>query len=168
MKDFIREYKNLNDFGLIIDTKLYSVTVSGFICDAPARAFVKVIKGHNGFYGCERCTQKGTHPFGATIFNEIDVEMRRDQSFLLQTQLEHHNDISPLIEINFPMVTKFILDPMHLVYLGVMRRMLFQMTQGNNYFCKLDTKRINLLSKKLESLHEYIPVDFARKPQNLN
>ncbi|XP_029676812.1 uncharacterized protein LOC115243756 [Formica exsecta] len=168
LQDFIQEYKHLCDVGLAIDTKLYSVTVLGFICDAPARAFVKVIKGHNGFYGCERCTQKGTHPFGATIFNEIDVQIRTDESFLLQTQLGHHNGISPLTEINFPMVTKFILDPMHLVYLGVMRRMLFQMVQGNNYFCKLDARRINILSKRLESLHKYIPVDFSRKPQNLN
>jgi len=82
--------------------------------------------------------------------------------------LEHHNGISPLTEINFPMVTKFLLDPMHLVYLGVMRRMLFQMVQGNNYFCKLDRKRISLLSERLELLHKYIPVDFARKPQSLN
>lgn len=88
--------------------------------------------------------------------------------FLLQMQLEHHNGISPLAEINFPMITKFILDPMHLVYLGVMRRMLFQMVQGNNYFCKLDVKRISFLSKRLESLYEYIPIDFTRKPQSLN
>jgi len=167
LKDFIQEYKNLCNDGLVIDSKLYSVSISGFICDAPARAFVKVIKGHNGFYGCERCIQKGTHPFGATLFDKIDAEIRTDESFLLQTQLEHRNGISPLTEINFPMVTKFILDPMHLVYLGVMRRMLFQMVQGNNYFCKLDSRRISLLSERLELLHEYIPVDFARKPQNL-
>lgn len=86
LQDFIQEYKNLCDVGLAIDTKLYSVTILGFICDASARAFVKVIKGHNGFYGCERCTQKGTHPFGATIFNEIDVQIRTDESFLQQTQ----------------------------------------------------------------------------------
>lgn len=42
------------------------------------------------------------------------------------------------------------------------------MVQGNNYFCKLDARRINILSKRLESLHKYIPVDFSRKPQNLN
>ncbi|XP_067206649.1 uncharacterized protein [Linepithema humile] len=168
MKDFIQEYKNLCDNGLVIDTKLYSVTVSAFICDAPARAFIKVIKGHNGFYGCERCTQKGTHPFGATIFNKINAESRTDESFLLQTQLGHHNGISPLTEINFPMVTNFILDSMHLVHLGVMKKILFEMVQGNNYFSKLDTRRINCLSQILESLHEYIPIDFSRKPRNLN
>lgn len=54
LKDFIEEYKNLCGVGLVIDTKLYSIKISGFICDVPARAFVKVIKVHNGFYGCER------------------------------------------------------------------------------------------------------------------
>ncbi|EZA51851.1 hypothetical protein X777_09617 [Ooceraea biroi] len=125
LKNFIQEYKNLCNVCLLIDSKLYSVSISGIICTAPARSFVKVIKGHNGFYGCERCIQKGAHPFGATIFNEIDAEIRIHESFLLQTQLAHHNGISPLTEINFPMVTKFILDPMHLVYLGVMKRILF-------------------------------------------
>jgi len=37
----------------------------------------------------------------------------------------NHNGVSPLTEINFPMVTGFILNSMHLVYLGVMKRILF-------------------------------------------
>jgi len=57
---------------------------------------------------------------------------------------------------------------MHLVYLGVLRRILFQMVEGTNYFCKLDARKISLLSKKLELLHKYIPLDFARKPQSVN
>jgi len=165
LKDFIQEYKILCDVGIVINTKLYSVSIMGFICDAPARAFIKQVKGHTGFYSCERCIQRGTHPFGATIFNEIDSELRTNESFLLQTQFEHHNGVSPLTEINFPMITGFILDSMHLVYLGVMKRIIVQLVQGNNYFCKLDARRVNLLSEKLESLRKHIPIDFARKPR---
>lgn len=168
LKDFINEYKILCNTGIVINMKLYSVSILGFICDAPARAFIKQIKGHTGFYGCERCIQKGTHPFGATIFNKIDSELRTNESFLSQSQFEHHNGVSPLVEINFPMVTGFILDPMHLVYLGIIKRILFLLVQGNNYFCKLDARRINLMSEILQSLRKNIPVDFARKPQSLN
>jgi len=117
------------------------------------RPFVKQVKGHTGCYSCETCTQKGAHPFGAMIFNEINAELRTNESFLLQTQLEH-SGVSPLTEINFPMVTGLILDSMHLVYLGIMRRILFQLVQGNNYHCKLDVRRVNLLSEKLQSLRK--------------
>lgn len=168
LKDFIQEYKILCNSGLVIDSKLYAVSIVGFICDAPARAFVKVIKGHTGYYGCERCTQKGIHPFGATIFNEVDAESRTNASFLSQKQLEHHNGISPLIQINFPMVTGFILDSMHLVYLGVVKRILLHIVKGNNYYCKIDARNVNLMSNRLELLHENIPLDFVRKPQSLN
>ncbi|RLU17260.1 hypothetical protein DMN91_011329 [Ooceraea biroi] len=68
------------------------------------------------------------------IFNEIDTELRTNESFLLQTQVEHHNGVSPLAEIKFPMVTGFILDSMHLIYLGIMKRILVQLVQGNNYY----------------------------------
>lgn len=161
-------YTILYDVGIVINRKLYSISISGFICDAPARAFIKQVKGHTGFYGCERCTQKVAHPFNATIFNEIDTELRTNESFLLQTQFEHHNGVSSLAENNFPIVTGFILDSMHLVYLGIMKRILFQLVQGNNYYCKLDARRVNLLSERLQSLRKHIPVDFARKPQSLN
>lgn len=157
-------YKTLCDVGIVINTKLYSVSIAGFICDAPARAFIKQVKGHTGFYDCERCTQKGAYPFNGTIFNEIDT----NENFLLQTQFEHHNGVSPLAEINFPMVTGFILDLMQLVYLGIMKRIFFQLVQGNNYYCKLDARRVNLLSERLQSLCKHIPIDFARKPRSLN
>lgn len=35
------------------------MSVGSFICDAPARAFLKCTKGHNAYYACERCTIKG-------------------------------------------------------------------------------------------------------------
>ena len=30
-----------------------------FACDTPARAYVKNIKGHSGYFGCEKCSQEG-------------------------------------------------------------------------------------------------------------
>lgn len=42
LKDFIQEYKILCDVGLVINTKLYSISLLGFICDAPARAVLAI------------------------------------------------------------------------------------------------------------------------------
>jgi len=40
--------------------------------------------------------------------------------------------------------------------------------QGNNYFCKLDARRVNLLLERLESLRKHFFVDFAKNPRNFN
>lgn len=33
------------------------------ILDAPARAFLKCIKGHSGYFSCERCTEEGVYVY---------------------------------------------------------------------------------------------------------
>jgi hypothetical protein len=38
---------------------LFLLKLRLFSCDAPARAFLKCIKGHTGNYACERCNAKG-------------------------------------------------------------------------------------------------------------
>ena len=41
--------------------KMFTFKVSNSICDAPARAFVKAVKGHNAYHGCDKCTQAGEY-----------------------------------------------------------------------------------------------------------
>ena len=53
--DFLEEYQQLAQDGLHVDGKQLSVTIISFICDAPARSFLKCVKGHTGYYACERC-----------------------------------------------------------------------------------------------------------------
>lgn len=54
LKDFVPELKDLMENGIIINNTKYTVFVRSFICDAPARAFLRGIKGHGGYYGCEK------------------------------------------------------------------------------------------------------------------
>ena len=49
-----------------------------FICDAPAQAFMKNTKGHTGYYGCERCSQKGEYHNNCVIFPEFHSLLRTD------------------------------------------------------------------------------------------
>ncbi|XP_065663166.1 uncharacterized protein LOC136085734 [Hydra vulgaris] len=62
LKDFIDEMLELEKgtVKLYVDGKNYSahINLSCFICDTPARAYVKQIKDHTGYYGCDKCTQK--------------------------------------------------------------------------------------------------------------
>ena len=44
--DFVNEMTELQTSGVKYNDKLFQIALSAFICDAPARAFVKCVKGH--------------------------------------------------------------------------------------------------------------------------
>ena len=49
-----------------------------FICDAPVQAFMKFTKALTGYYGCERCSQKGEYHNNRVIFPEFHSLLRTD------------------------------------------------------------------------------------------
>ncbi|KAJ8972174.1 hypothetical protein NQ314_000302 [Rhamnusium bicolor] len=56
LKDFISEINELRSSGLTtLDEKKLQVDINFFICDAPARAYLKNILGHNSLHACEKC-----------------------------------------------------------------------------------------------------------------
>lgn len=55
LHDFTTEAAKLIEEGVEIENTLYKVEIAAFVCDTPARAFIKCTKGHSGFYSCERC-----------------------------------------------------------------------------------------------------------------
>ena len=100
-------------------------------------------------------------------FNQFDADLRTDSSLREQTQEEHHKTRSPLIDIpGTVMVENFPYDYMHLVCLGVMRKILLYISTGP-YLVRLPNSAIQRLSGRLESIASYIPSDFPRKPRAL-
>lgn len=61
---FLQELQQLQQDGIIHGAKALKLSVKAFICDAPARAFLKCIKNHNSYHSCERCTYRGTYDEG--------------------------------------------------------------------------------------------------------
>src|SRR5207237_10666436 len=103
--------------------------ISAFLADAPARSFVKQCALHNAYYGCERCIDKGTW-HGRVTFQSYDSELRTDESFTLKENHLHHNDTTPLLGLRLGLVTEFPLDHMHLVFLGVVKKLLKSWLKG--------------------------------------
>ena len=58
LEDFLEEYSYLAAEGITYDDKNLTVNIKAFICDAPARCFLKCIKGHTGYNACERCMKE--------------------------------------------------------------------------------------------------------------
>ena len=165
MMDFLREYKELHENDLDFHGKLFRVNLKVFICDSPARSFIKCIKQHNAYNSCERCVIKGTWE-GRVVFNDVQIsDSRTEEGFRSHIYHDHQTGISPLIEHNIPCIESFVLDYMHLVCLGVTKRLLIFLKSGPRK-CKLSSRQINEISDCL--LHLTMPSDFARQPRSLN
>ncbi|XP_011865215.1 PREDICTED: uncharacterized protein LOC105560585 [Vollenhovia emeryi] len=118
---FIEEYNDIQDNGFQYGEKKYKILINAVICDAPAKAFMKCIKGHTGYYGCDKCEEEGEWRDNRMLFLNEYAPLRTDESFLLRHNEDHHMNDSPFENIALKMVTQFPLDYMHLVCLGVMK-----------------------------------------------
>ena len=165
LKDFVEEMGDLEGNGLMHDNKVYAVAVSSVVCDAPARAFLKRIKGHSGYSGCDKCTQPGVYNSKMT-FPEVDAPIRTNVAFDEMEDAEHHKGPSPFQSIHLGIITQFPLDYMHCICLGVMRRLLRLWTKGP-LTCRLGPQTKDLISSALLSLSSFMPREFARKPRSL-
>jgi len=121
LKDFVTEYKHLKDNGIVFKDQTYTVNIDALICDAPARAYLKCIKGHTAYESCERCVIRGTRFEGRIVFCEQECTSRTDDSFSRVEYSNHQTGISPFIAAGIPCVSSFVLDYMHVVCLGVVR-----------------------------------------------
>jgi hypothetical protein len=159
------ELNNLVLNGISVGDAVLTVTVGSFICDAPARAFLKCIKGHGAYYACERCIIKGRWN-GRVVFSlndESSIPLRSEASFNNFEYKDHQIDISPLINagIGISCIKSFPLDYMHLVCLGVVKRILMFLKSGPRQ-CRLSGQQLDILSGKLTALNGKMPREFAR------
>lgn len=80
--------------------------------------------GHAGYYACEKCTQKGIYDreFRCMTYPELEkLRLRTDFTFRSVKQNKyHHKGQSPILELDFSMISGFPLDYMHLVLLGML------------------------------------------------
>ncbi|XP_039308985.1 uncharacterized protein LOC120356847 isoform X2 [Solenopsis invicta] len=163
---FCEEYRELQRTGIAFRRKTYAVKIRCVICDSPARSFVTGTKAHNAFFGCGKCMQEGTFDNRRMLFLDFDSPPRTDENFKNRLQEEHHNNTSSLESI-LPMVSRFPLDYMHLVCLGVTKKLLQLWTNGY-HTSKLSGQKITQLSDKLIAISKWIPKEFPRKPRSLD
>ena len=57
--NFVFDANNLLKHALHVDAKHVNFKICAFICDTPARAFIKCISGHTSKNGCEHCASVG-------------------------------------------------------------------------------------------------------------
>lgn len=163
LKDFVCEMTN-GCFKLL--DRNVTIKLDAVICDAPARAMIKLCKGHTSYHCCERCLQKGQWNNKIT-FSTDKARLRTDEDFRLQTDSAHHIGTSPLASLPFGLVSQVPLDYMHVLCLGVMRRIVLLWSSGPTS-CRMSHALLKAVSDRLITYRPFMPRQFARKPRALS
>jgi len=168
LEDFVSEIREILTSGIPFQGKQYTLKLEVFICDAPARAFIAGIKNHTGYYGCGKCTTKGSYVENRVIFKDVNAPKRTDESFRNHEQSEHHNTRSALEDLDVGLVSCFPLEYMHLVCLGVVRKLIKLWVTGDYKVFRLQSSQVQSISNNLENCKKYISSEFARDPRPFN
>ncbi len=168
LEDFVTEANELEQNQFQLSGKLYIIKIKGFICDAPARSFVCAIKNHNGYYGCGKCEVKGAYVQNRVVFLKTYINLRTNQSFRAESQAQHHLGKTPLLQLSTDIVDDFPYEYMHLVCLGVTKKLLKLWKEGKRHGFRLRPKTIKIVSEKLVQTRNTITSDFVRRPRSLD
>lgn len=163
--DLVEEIKVLQLSGIVVNNRTVKFSLNAIIADAPARSFIKQCKVFNSFHGCERCVTEG-HYAGRVVYTDLKCKLRTKASFIDKHDVDHHTGDSPFLRIGFDLVRRVPLDYMHLVCLGVMRKLLFNWVFGKVPH-KWNSNKVFGVSRKLISLKCFIPAEFSRKTRSL-
>lgn len=169
LSDFIKEMNKLAREGVIIEERIFKVRIMCFVCDRPARSFLKCIKGHGGYNACERCLIPGQRYKNRTVYPSTTCDKRTNKSFRAQQDSEHYTGISPFLRLEPPidMIKQFVLDFMHQGCLSVMKKMIVDFWLEGNLATKLSQSKKRQLSQSLFELQSQIPVDFQRTTRSI-
>lgn len=163
---FVDELLSVLANGFQFEGKNIPVHLRCFIADAPARAFVLGHRGHNSKSPCSKCHVVGrsVRP-GVMVYEGVNHAPRTEEEYALKTDALHHKDVSALAKLPLNPVSNTVFDYMHLVCLGLMKKILQGLIDGRFVqSAKLSPKNIVILTKRLEQVKKFCPRDFARKP----
>ena len=155
-----------------VEGKLVCIRPLCLICDAPARSFIKGVKSHSGFNGCEFCRDPGFKDTVSNrmLFREMNAEQRTDDLFSRFGE-DGHQLVNTGIHNLLPSVSCIPPEYMHLVLEGVMKRLLrlwLPSDLKSNKRSYLSAHQRNQLSTSVEKLTASLPAEFHRKAFKIN
>lgn len=174
LKDFAEEIKILTRAGVQIGTNNHTVPfeISMFICDTLGRAYIKNTRYFNHTHGCGDCDQQCARSGRRAIYSDESGKPRTDDSFKERRCKDHHQDefksISSVLEkVDIGHVTQFPLDPMHMVDLGVVKKMLSIIIWRHCTGGPKTEAVVDEMSFRFVSFAKFTPIEFARRPRDL-
>jgi hypothetical protein len=165
IQDTVNELNSLISDGILIEGRRLTCMLKMCVCDAPARAMVKAIKQFSGYYGCDKCLQKGYY-VGRMTYPQCTAPLRTDESFRARENEEHHTGTSPFMSLPVNMIKFFPVDYMHQTCLGVMKRLIICWTKGPKAI-KMSVSQKSDVNSRLLCFRSVVTKEFSRKPRPL-
>lgn len=125
------------------------------------------VKGHNAYHSCNSCIVEGVFLSNRMAFPDLDSTLRTNMSFRNQYDEDYHKGFCPLTKFNINIVDNVVLEYMHNICLGVMKRLLLFWKKGKKPVRFLNDDISNEISSELITLKSFFPKEFSRSPRSL-
>ena len=177
LEDFVKDCNETQANGIQLndDGPMFKFKLKAVICDAPARAFVKCMKAHGGYWACDFCETEGEHyKSHGVVYPHRSATLRTDATFRnpdpanpAQTEHISPKERSPLLKIDgFDIVSGVTPEYMHCVTMGVMKKNAGMWFNVRSMF-KVKGKHVDDVSRRLVVCSRYCPTEVGRKPRSL-
>ncbi|XP_071582168.1 uncharacterized protein [Temnothorax nylanderi] len=171
---FVQELEEIREEGgVLINDRRYLIQIRCFIADAPARAFALNHYGHVSSNACSKCKIEGRRsaamPFfrGTMIFPGTRHPLRTDQEYSELMDEDHHKGPSPLNRV-LGLVTQVPFEPLHLLYIGNVKKVLTTHIHGKYGHEKLTKRKLDILDSRMMECRIYCPTEFNRRPNKIS
>ncbi|KAF0751213.1 Uncharacterized protein FWK35_00016042 [Aphis craccivora] len=158
------EMKEIINNGLYINNILLKFEISQIVCDAPAKSFVLNVKNFNAYHGCNSCTVEGTFIKNRMAFLELNAPLRSNETFRNKLDEYYHKDVSPLEELPINITSTVVLEYMHNICLGVVKKLIVFWTKGKKPVRLINPDEV---SQELVNIKSFLPSEFNRLPRTL-
>lgn len=169
--DFLNNFKvemnNILSHGLSVNNVTFRFEISQVVCDAPAKAFILNVKSHNAYNSCNSCIEEGTFINNRISYLGISAVLRTDESFRNKIDENYHKGKNPLESFPINIISTVVMDYMHNVCLGVMKRMLSFWVKGKKPVRFLNNNIELEISNQLIEFKPFLPSEFNRLPRSL-
>ncbi|XP_044578594.1 protein PFF0380w-like [Cotesia glomerata] len=167
--DFITEAENIiKKGGIKFNNMIIPIRFRCFIGDAPARAAVLNHVSHVAKTPCSKCTVEGITSKRSSRFPGINYQCRSDEKYRNLTDVDHHINVSSISKLPINLVEQVPFEYMHLVCLGVTKKLVETVVFGKCKPNKLQQFEFDFLANRLLTLQNYCPREFARIPRELD
>ncbi|XP_058128338.1 uncharacterized protein LOC131291482 [Anopheles ziemanni] len=169
LRPMVTEMNNIMENGINFNGKHVSIHLRAIIADTPARAFIKGVVGHAGYSSCQKCTVVGQYDSAARtiVFSGTQATQRTDEAFREGAYPGHQRTTTPRLDLrNFDIVQDVVVaDRLHLIDLGIMKRLLVGWRNGTLGKRKWDQTQSELITQALQTIK--LPSEIHRKLRTL-